>query len=82
MTTATRLELSHVGKRFGSVTVLNDVSFRLEAGHILGLIGQNGAGKSTLVKILAGLHPDYSGSVSIEGKAIHLANPRSAWSPK
>jgi ribose transport system ATP-binding protein len=78
MTTATRLELSHVSKRFGSNTVLNDVSFRLEAGHILGLIGQNGAGKSTLVKILAGLHPDYTGTVSIEGRAVHLTNPRQA----
>ena len=72
-----RLELSGVSKRFGSV-VLSDVSLSLEPGHVLGLVGQNGAGKSTLVKILAGLHPDYTGSVAIDGKAAHLASPRQA----
>jgi ribose transport system ATP-binding protein len=73
-----RLELTGVNKRFGSSVVLSDVSFSLEPGHILGLVGQNGAGKSTLVKILAGLHPDYTGSVAIDGKPVHLANPRQA----
>jgi ribose transport system ATP-binding protein len=67
-----------VGKRFGSSVVLSDVSFSLEPGRILGLVGQNGAGKSTLVKILAGLHPDYTGSVAIDGRAVHLVNPRQA----
>ena len=73
-----RLELSRVSKRFGSSVVLSDVSLSLEPGHILGLVGQNGAGKSTLVKILAGLYPDYTGSVAIDGKAVHLASPRQA----
>ena len=78
ITATMRLELQGVSKRFGSSVVLSDVSFSLEPGHILGLVGQNGAGKSTLVKILAGLHPDYTGSVAIDGKTVHLVNPRQA----
>jgi ribose transport system ATP-binding protein len=78
LSTAYRLELSGVGKRFGSTTVLQDVSFHVEPGHILGLVGQNGAGKSTIVKILAGLYPDYLGAIRIDGVETRLANPRQA----
>jgi ribose transport system ATP-binding protein len=78
MATEARLELSQVGKRFGSTTVLQDVSFELHAGRILGLVGQNGAGKSTLVKILAGLYPDYSGTIKLDGQTVRLLNPRQA----
>jgi ribose transport system ATP-binding protein len=78
MTTAARLELSQVSKRFGSTTVLQDVSFQLHAGRILGLVGQNGAGKSTLVKILAGLYPDYTGTIRLDGQSVRLVNPRQA----
>jgi ribose transport system ATP-binding protein len=78
MATQARLELSQVSKRFGSTTVLQDVSFELHAGRIFGLVGQNGAGKSTLIKILAGLYPDYSGTIRLDGAQVHLANPRQA----
>lgn len=78
MTTDARLELSQVSKRFGSATVLKDVSFQLHAGRILGLVGQNGAGKSTLIKILAGLYPDYTGTIRLDGQAVRLVNPRQA----
>jgi ribose transport system ATP-binding protein len=78
MAAEARLALSQVSKRFGSTTVLRDVSFQLRAGQILGLVGQNGAGKSTLVKILAGLYPDYTGTLSLDGKSVHLVNPRQA----
>src|SRR5580704_8333560 len=78
MAAEARLALSQVSKRFGSTTVLRDVSFQLRASQILGLVGQNGAGKSTLVKILAGLYPDYTGTLSLDGKSVHLVNPRQA----
>ncbi len=78
MATEARLELSQVTKRFGSTTVLRDVSFQLYAGRILGLVGQNGAGKSTLIKILAGLYPDYSGTIRLDQQTVHLTNPRQA----
>jgi ribose transport system ATP-binding protein len=78
METEPRLELLQVSKRFGSATVLRDVSFQLNPGRILGLVGQNGAGKSTLVKILAGLYPDYTGTIRLDGQTVRLVNPRQA----
>ena len=78
MVTEARLELTQVGKGFGGTTVLRDVSFQLHAGRILGLVGQNGAGKSTLVKILAGLYPDYTGTIRLDGQAVRLVSPRQA----
>ena len=78
MATEALLELTQVGKGFGGTTVLRDVSFELHAGQILGLVGQNGAGKSTLVKILAGLYPDYTGTIRLDGRAVRLVSPRQA----
>jgi ribose transport system ATP-binding protein len=78
MDTEPRLELSQITKRFGTTTVLRDVSFQLRPGRILGLVGQNGAGKSTLVKILAGLYPDYTGTIKLDGQTVRLVNPRQA----
>ena len=60
------VDVQNVTKSYGAVRALSDVSFRIEAGTIVGLLGPNGAGKSTLMKILTGyLQPD-AGAVSIE----------------
>lgn len=48
--------------------LINDVSFSINAGEIVGIVGRNGAGKSTLLKVIAGIYPPDSGSVSIQGK--------------
>jgi ABC-2 type transport system ATP-binding protein len=52
---------------YGVTEVLHQVSFRLEAGQIVGLLGPNGAGKSTTIKIIAGIHAHGSGSVRVAG---------------
>jgi simple sugar transport system ATP-binding protein len=74
----TVLELEHISKHYGAIQALNDVSMTLEAGEVVGLVGDNGAGKSTLVKIIAGnFHPS-GGTIRIGGKQVQLHNPADA----
>jgi ABC-2 type transport system ATP-binding protein len=58
------IEVQHLTKRYGPVTAVEDVSFRVERGEILGFLGPNGAGKTTTMRILAGYMP------ATEGKAV------------
>jgi macrolide transport system ATP-binding/permease protein len=62
---STCLTLSHLSKTFGLQRVLNDVSLTLGSGDRLGLVGMNGAGKSTLLKIIAGVLPPDTGTVTL-----------------
>ena len=48
------VELKNVGKSYGNITALKDISLRVHAGEVTGILGDNGAGKSTLIKIIAG----------------------------
>ncbi|RQW63681.1 sugar ABC transporter ATP-binding protein [Vibrio viridaestus] len=66
------LDARNISKRYGGVFALNDVSFSLEKGEILGLCGENGAGKSTLVKILGGYVTPDTGSIKIGSTDIAL----------
>jgi ribose transport system ATP-binding protein len=61
------LELSNITKTYTGVTALNDVSFSVNSGEVLGLVGENGAGKSTLMKILGGVVPPTSGIIRVDG---------------
>lgn len=62
-------------KQFGGIYALKDIDFEIEAGEVLGLVGENGAGKSTLIKILTGVYRLDSGEIRWEGKPAEIHNP-------
>jgi len=72
------LELANISKVFGGVEALRDVDFALAAGEIHGLIGENGAGKSTLMKIIAGVHAEYEGTMRLGGAVVRFRSARDA----
>ena len=61
------LDVQHLTKRYGALTGIQDVSFTVHPGEVLGLLGPNGSGKSTTVKILTGLLQPTSGTVCLDG---------------
>jgi simple sugar transport system ATP-binding protein len=72
------LELRNLSKHFGAIEALVGVDLTLEAGEILGLMGDNGAGKSTLVRIIAGNFRPTGGEMLIEGQPVHFHKPAQA----
>jgi ribose transport system ATP-binding protein len=72
------LELQGIGKTFGGVEALRGVDFALLPGEIHGLVGENGAGKSTLMKIIAGVHPEFSGRFLLDGQETRFRSARDA----
>ena len=69
------LEVRNVSKNFGAIRALNDVSFSIEPGEVIGLMGDNGAGKSTMVKLIAGNFPPSEGEVTVDGQVCHFHKP-------
>ena len=69
------LELSGVTKRFGGLPAVDDLSFRVARGEVLGIIGPNGAGKSTLIGLIAGAIAPTAGTISYDGQAIMRLAP-------
>ena len=61
------IEVQHLSKRYGRVTAVDDVSFRVERGEILGFLGPNGAGKTTTMRILTGYMPATEGRAMVAG---------------
>ena len=71
-------EVRNISKKYGSVIALDGADFQINAGEIVGLVGDNGAGKSTLVKVLSGAHKPTSGQIILEGKEVSWNSPRDA----
>ncbi len=69
------LNVTGLTKRFGALRAVNEVSFEVNEGEILGLIGPNGSGKSTIFNCIAGLYPPNAGTITFEGADITGLTP-------
>lgn len=74
----TVIRIEGVSKYFSKVIANKDVSFDINKGEIIALLGENGAGKSTIMKILYGLYSLDEGKIYIDDKVVHITSPRDA----
>lgn len=72
------LQARGIGKNYGSVSALEDVSTVVNRGEVTCVLGDNGAGKSTLIKVLAGAHQHDAGELLLEGSPVRFGSPRDA----
>ncbi len=73
-----RIEARGVTKIFAGVHALEDVEIALQAGEVVGLLGENGAGKSTLIKVLVGVYIPEGGTIKVKGQEVHFTEPGQA----
>ena len=76
--TAPILKVEHVKKSFGNLNVLKDISFELNAGEVLSIIGPSGSGKSTLLRCITQLETVNGGLVQVDGKNMVLSGEKGA----
>lgn len=72
------LEINGLSKSFGAVHALKNVSFSVQKGEVVALLGDNGAGKSTLVRCIAGIHQPDGGEIKVNAKVVQIADPQQA----
>ena len=77
-----RLEISNITKKFGEKEVLKGISFGIESGKALGLLGRNGAGKTTTIRILMNVFKGDSGSILIDGNPIDYKKIKFGYLPE
>jgi len=73
-----KVELYNISKYFGDNTANDKVSFKINEGEVIALLGENGAGKSTLMKCLFGIYPPDEGSILINDREVVIESPRHA----
>jgi len=69
------LQAQHITKRYGSLVAVNDLSFELGEGEILGLIGPNGAGKTTVLNLIGGNVKQWTGEIRLRGRSLRRLHP-------
>jgi ABC-type sugar transport system ATPase subunit len=72
------VEMRNIYMYFGGLCAVNNLSFSIKEGEVLGLVGDNAAGKSTLMKILAGVHSPTSGEIFFKNEKVKFRNPQDA----
>jgi simple sugar transport system ATP-binding protein len=74
------IRVVNIGKRYGNIIALSDVTTSVRAGEVTCVLGDNGAGKSTFIKILAGAHEHTDGELIVDGVPTTFSSPRAALS--
>ena len=69
------LSVRNLVKRFGGLTAVNDVSFELYLGEVVGLVGENAAGKSTLIKCISGVYQADEDEIIFQGQRTNFSRP-------
>ena len=72
------LKAHNLVKTYRGRKVVNDVSFEVKQGEVLGIIGRNGAGKSTFVRLITGVEQPNSGDINLDGQSVHFSSPLDA----
>jgi ABC-type sugar transport system ATPase subunit len=72
------LSVRNLIKIFGGLVAVDDVSFDVARGEVVGLLGDNGAGKSTLIKCISGVHAAEDGEIVFDGEKVQFASPMDA----
>ena len=80
MSTAHAIEFRNISKRFGRKVANENISFSMEGGEILSLLGENGSGKTTLMNMLAGIYYPDEGEILINGTPVQIRSPKDAFS--
>ena len=78
MTGSPLLSVCGATRRFGAVTALEDVSFTVDSGEVVAILGDNGAGKSTLIKCISGAHRLHGGRIELDGDPVTVNSPAAA----
>lgn len=71
-----KLSVNGISKHYGSNRANNDISFEINSGEVLTILGENGAGKTTLMRIIYGLERADSGSICIDDKEVNFKSPK------
>lgn len=77
-----QLDVSNIRKKFEETEVLHGISFSIESGKALGLLGRNGAGKTTTIRILMDVFKANSGEITMDGKAFHASDHKIGYLPE
>ncbi|MDC7228411.1 MAG: ATP-binding cassette domain-containing protein [Spirochaetales bacterium] len=72
------IETRNITKRFGGLVAVNNVSFGVNPGEVVALLGDNGAGKSTLIKMISGVYPNDGGDILYNGEVVKIHTPMDA----
>ena len=75
------IKVSHLTKRYGDITAVDDISFDIRKGELFGFLGPNGAGKTSTINMIIGLSRPSAGTITVDGidAASRTKRPRRSW---